>query len=48
MVAALKAAGCADLVCARGLALPSVNFISGVLPEKARLDTAGVIKVNCT
>jgi hypothetical protein len=27
---------------------PSVNLISGVLPDKARLDTAGVIKVNYT
>ena len=27
---------------------PSFKFISGVLPEKARLDNVGVIKVNYT
>ena len=31
---------------AHAIRAPSVNLISGVLPEKARLDTAGAIKVN--
>ena len=47
---ALPTASAAAPPPARGhrVAADFVNFISGVLPGKARLDTAGVVKVNCT